>query len=43
MIHCNPLVLLFTLLVPKAKKLDSQTRSKRRLSQTEKESFGGWV
>lgn len=39
-IHCNPLVLLFTFLVPKAKELDSQTGSKRRLSQTEKESFG---
>lgn len=42
-ICCNPLVLLFTFLIPKAKKLDSQTGSKMRLSQTEKESFGGWV
>lgn len=43
LIYCNPPVLLFPFLFPKAKKLDSETESKMRFGQREKGSFGGWV
>lgn len=39
-IHSKPVILSFTLLIPKAKKLASQTGAKMRLD-SDKESFGG--
>ena len=39
-IYCKPVILSFTLLIPKAKKLASQTGAKMRLN-SDKESFGG--